>query len=201
LLGGIPTTTRRLLAAATSVALALLVGLLAPVLAAARAVATRRAAPPCPGADLLPEAANLAAASAATECLLNRVRASQRERPLRANLYLQRVAAKEVGQMVGWDYFADVPPAGKSPARLIAASRYGARAARLSTGQNIGWGTGRLATPASMVSSWMASPPHRMLILTAGFSDIGVGISPTLPAVLAHGEPGGLYAVEFGARR
>ena len=199
--GAIPTKTRRLLAAATSIALALLVGLLAPLLAAARAVATRRAAPACPGADLLPQAANLAAAGAAVECLLNRVRASQHEHPLRANRYLQRVAAREVRQMVGWNYFADAPPAGNSPARLIAASRYGARAARLSTGQNIGWGTGQFASPARMLSAWMASAPHRALILTGGFSDVGVGVSATLPAVLTHGEPGGLYAVEFAARR
>jgi uncharacterized protein YkwD len=201
LFGGIPTKTRRLLAAATSVTLALLVGLLAPLLAAARAVATRAAASSCPGADLLPDPANLAAAGAATQCLLNRVRAGAHEHGLHANRYLRGVAFGEVRQMVGWDYFADLPPAGKSSARLIAASRYGARAARLVTGQNIGWGTGTYATPASMVAAWMASPPHRALILTPRFSDVGVGISPTLPAVLRHGGPGGLYAVEFGARR
>jgi uncharacterized protein YkwD len=200
LFGGIPTRTWRALAAATSVALALLVGLLAPVLAAARAVATRRAQPACPGADLLPDPANVAAASAATECLLNRVRASNREHALRANRYLQGVAFAEVRQMVGWDYFADVPPAGESSARLIATSRYGARATRLATGQNIGWGTGHYATPASVVAAWMASPPHRALILTPGFSDVGVGVSPTLPAVLPQRGSGGLYAVEFGAR-
>jgi uncharacterized protein YkwD len=194
------TTTRRLLAAASSAGLALLVGLLAPLLAAARAVATRRHAPPCPGADTRPDPANLAAASAATECLLNRVRAAKHERALRGNTFLQRVAAAKVRQMVGWDYFADLPPAGKSSARLIAASRYGARAARLATGQNIGWGTGGDATPASIVAAWMASPPHRMLILTAGFSDVGVGVSPKLPAVLRQSQPGGLYAVEFAAR-
>jgi uncharacterized protein YkwD len=190
-----------LLAAASLVALALLVGLLTPLLAAARAVATRRAHPPCPGADLLPDPANLAAAGAATACLLNHVRASNHERALRANRYLQGVAFGEVRQMVGWDYFADSPPAGKSPERVIAASRYGARAARLATGQNIGWGTGRYATPASMVAAWMASPPHRALILTPGFSDVGVGISPTLPAVLGQRGSGGLYAVEFATRR
>jgi uncharacterized protein YkwD len=201
LLSGTATTARRLLATATSVALALLVSLSAPLLAAARAVATRRAAPPCPGADLLPDPANLAAASAATECLLNRVRASRHERGLRANRYLQGVAFGKVRQMVGWDYFADQPPAGNSAARLIAASRYGAHAARLSTGQNIGWGTGADSTPASMVAAWMASPPHRMLILAPGFSDVGVGVSQTLPAVLEQSRRGGLYAVEFGARR
>lgn len=182
-------------------ALALLVGLLAPLLAAARAVATRAAAPSCPGADLLPEPANLAAAAAATDCLLNRARAAAHEPALHANRSLRRVAFGEVRQMVGWDYFADLPPAGKSSARLIAASRYGARAARLATGQNIGWGTGTYATPANMVAAWMASPPHRALILTPRFSDVGVGVSPTLPAVLGQRESGGLYAVEFGARR
>jgi uncharacterized protein YkwD len=194
-------TTRRLLAAAASLTLALLVAALAPVVAAARGVAARRPPPPCPGADLRPEPANLAAAGAAAVCLLNRVRASFGERPLHANRYLQLVAGRQVRQMVGWNYFADQPPAGASAARLIASSRYGARAARLATGQNIGWGTGPYATPASMVAAWMASPPHRMLILTPAFSAVGVGVSPRLPAVLGQAEAGALYAVEFAARR
>lgn len=196
----IATTARRLLAAATSLALALFVALLAPLLAAARAVAARRPEPPCPGADLRPDHADLALAGAATVCLLNQERRSRHERGLRSNRYLQRVASGEVRQMVGWNYFGDQPPAGKSPARVIAASGYGARAARLATGQNIGWGTGRYATPASIVAAWMASPPHRRLILTPAFSDVGVGVSPQLPAVLGRSQPGDLYAVEFGAR-
>jgi hypothetical protein len=47
----------------------------------------------------------------------------------------------------------------------------------------------------------MASPPHREIVLTDEFRDIGVGASATAPAALAAGQPGATYTVEFGVRR
>ncbi len=193
-------TTPRRLGSLVSAALPFLLGVLAPVAAAARAVVARWPSPPCPGADLRPAPENAAAVAAATVCLLNQLRHSYHLRALRANRYLQRVATGQVRQMVRWNYFADVPPAGPPAAALIASSRYAAHAARLSTGQNIGWGTGPDATAASMVSAWMASPPHRRLILAGAFQSVGVAISTSLPAILHHGPRGALYAVEFAAR-
>jgi uncharacterized protein YkwD len=193
-------TTRRRLGALISAALALLLAVLAPVVAAARAVVARLPAPPCPGADLRPGPTNAAAVGVATLCLINQLRNSHHLRVLRSNRSLQRIATRQVREMVQWNYFSDWPPAGRGAGTLIPSSRYAAHAARLSTGQNIGWGTGDEATPASMVSAWMASPPHRALMLAGDFHDIGVGISPSLPAVLERGPQGGLYAVEFAAR-
>jgi uncharacterized protein YkwD len=193
-------TTRRRLGALITVVLPFLLGMLGPVVAAARAVVARLPEPPCPGADLRPVPGNAAAVGVATLCLINQLRNSHHLRALRSNRSLQRIAAKQVRQMVLWDYFADLPPVGRAPGALIASSRYAAHAARLSTGQNIGWGTGVEATPASMVAAWMASPPHRALILAGYFRDGGVGISTSLPAVLDQGRRGGLYAVEFAAR-
>jgi len=199
-LSGRVRTSRRRLGALISAALPLLLGMLAPVVAAARAVAGRVPAPPCPGANLRPSPANAAAAGAATLCLINQLRVSQHLRALYANRYLQRVATRQVRQMVHLDYFADLPPSGPPSSAQIAASHYAAHAARLATGQNIGWGTGEDGTPASIVAAWMASPPHRALMLGRAFHDIGVAISPMLPAVLGQGRQGGLYTVEFAAR-
>ena len=193
-------TTRRRFGALVSAALPLLLGVLAPVVAAARAVVARRPSPPCPGANLRPGPENTPAVTAATVCLLDQLRQSHHLRALRANRYLQRVASGQVRHMVRWNYFADVPPAGPPPGALIASSRYGAHATKLATGQNIGWGTGGDGTPARMVSAWMASPPHRALILGGSFQNIGVAISTRLPAILHHGPQGALYAVEFAAR-
>lgn len=159
-----------------------------------------RTSTPCPGANLRPAPANAAAVDAATACLINGVRASYGLRPLRVNRYLQGVAAGQVNEMVRWNYFADVRPSGQTPGKLIASSRYASRAASLSTGQNIGWATGAYSTPASMVATWMDSPPHRAVILAGDYHDIGVGVIPTLPSVLQHGRLGAVYAVEFGAR-
>jgi uncharacterized protein YkwD len=198
-LSGRVRTTRRRLGALISAVLPLLVGVLAPVVAAARARVTRRPPPPCPGVDLRPAPANAAAVRVATVCLINQLRRSYRLPALRADRYLQRVATGQVGQMVRWNYFADLPPNGRPSGAQIASSRYAAHAARVSTGQNIGWGTGNDATPTSMVAAWMASPPHRALMLARSFRDVGVGISLSLPAVLEQPERGALYAVEFAA--
>jgi uncharacterized protein YkwD len=170
------------------------------VVAAAKAVATRLPVPACAGAELRPGPSNMPTVTAATVCLLNQVRSTYHLTALRANGYLQRVAAAQVGQMVRWNYFADVRPSGATPSTLIASTRYAAHAARLQTGQNIGWGTGQDATPASMVAAWMASPPHRALILARSFRDVGVGITMRLPTVLGEGPKGAVYAVEFAAR-
>ena len=38
-------------------------------------------------------------------------------------------------------------------------------------------GSGTYAAPTSIVKQWMASPPHRAMILTAGFKRIGLGLA------------------------
>ena len=184
-----------------SAVLALLIGAFALVLAAAKAVVARRALPPCPGADLRPNPFDGSEVDSASVCLINQVRRAHGLRPLRFNRTLARVATSQVGQMVHLNYFADVRPYGPTPGRLIASTHYAAHAASLSTGQNIGWGTGSDATPASIVSAWMQSPPHRAVILAGGYRDIGVGVTAVLPAVLHQHQQGALYAAEFAARR
>jgi uncharacterized protein YkwD len=166
----------------------------------AEAAATKARSPSCPGADLSPSAVDAADVDAATLCLVDRVRTAHHLRPLRSNRELQAVAARQVNCIVRWNYFADECPSGQTAAALIAATHYGAHAVRLSTGQNLGWGTGLYATPAQMVAAWMASPAHRAIILTRTFNDAGVGVTPAVPSV-GGGEPGATYAIEFAARR
>jgi uncharacterized protein YkwD len=103
--------------------------------------------------------------------------------------------------MVLGNYFGDDNRSGQSPLQRIVATRYPSHAVRVSTAQNIGWGTGAQATPAAIVSAWMASPPHRQIMLTAGFRDVGVGAAPAAPPALAEGQAGATYTVEFGTRR
>jgi uncharacterized protein YkwD len=153
----------------------------------------------CPGANARPNQANAAAIGATTLCLVNRMRAAHHMRGLRANHELRAVAANQVKYMVRLNYFADDRPSGKTPLALIAATRYGARARRLSTGETIGWGTGVCSTPAEMVAAWMRSPGHRAIILTGAFSDAGVAVTSAVPSALGVGRPGATYALELGA--
>lgn len=155
---------------------------------------------PCRGANLYPSAVNARAIDAATLCLVNRLRGAHHAGPLRPNGELRQVAASQVTSMVRWDYFADVRPTGQTPLTLVAASRYAAHAAQIAVGQNLAWGTDAYATPAHIVAEWMASPPHREIMLSGEYRDAGVAATPASPAIVGAGGQGATYAIELGAR-
>ncbi len=147
-----------------------------------------------------PTGSDLLAVDAATVCLIDDVRRAARLRPLRPNASLRNIAASQSSEMVRGDYFGDESRSGATPLQRIVSTPYFARAAGVSTAQNIGWATGADATPAGIVAAWMDSPPHRQIILTAEFRDVGVGVAPAAPAAFAAGQPGATYTAEFGAR-
>jgi uncharacterized protein YkwD len=153
----------------------------------------------CKGTNLQPTHANLARVTAATLCLIEHERLAYRLQPLRSNSSLRRIGSKQAGEMVIGEYFGDDSLSGWTPMQRIEASAYAARARSLSAGQNIGWGSGTLATPSAMVRAWMLSPPHREIMLTGAYRDIGVGIAPAAPRS-TEGLPGATYAVEFASR-
>jgi len=190
-------TTRRRRALGASLAAVLLVCASAFLAAAPPAAA---ASTVCAGANLHPTATNVLRADAATLCLVNQVRLAHGLRPLRANRELGRVARSQVTSMVGHDYFADVRPTGQTPLSLVAVTRYPAHAAEFSIGQNIAWGTESFTTPAHIVAAWMASPPHREIMLASIYRNAGVAVMPAVPTILASSGAGATYAIEFGAR-
>jgi len=154
----------------------------------------------CANSNLRPNGSNLRAVDAATVCLIDQVRRSRGLSPLRPNRSLHGVAANQSAEMVLGDYFGDNSRSGRTPLQRIATTRYRKHARGISTAQNIGWGTGTDATPAAIVAAWMASPPHRRIMLSTGFHDVGVGAAPAAPATLAEGQSGATYTVDFGAR-
>jgi uncharacterized protein YkwD len=166
----------------------------------ARAPTARAASSACTGANLRPNGANAATIDAATLCLVDRARAAHHLRPLKTNRELHAVAVSQVKVMVRLDYFSHDRPSGETPATLIAATRYGRHTRRLSSAENIGWGTGRYATPAQMVTAWLQSPPHREAILTGEYREAGVGAAPAVPSHLAEGQAGATYALELARR-
>jgi uncharacterized protein YkwD len=170
----------------------------AHALPAEAAASTKRS---CRGADLVPTPENSTAIGAATLCLVDRIRAAWHLAPVRANSALRAVAASQVRSMVRLNYFADVRPSGQTPLSLVTRTNYRTHTSSVWVAQNIAWGTGPLATPARIVAAWMASPPHRKLILTGSFRDAGVGAVPAVPLRLGHGSYGATYAIEFGMRR
>lgn len=167
---------------------------------AAGAAPAAAASPVCAGANLHPRTTNVRAVDAATLCLVNQIRTSHGLRPLRANRELGRVARSQVTTMVRHDYFADVRPSGQTPLALVAVTRYPAHAAEFAVGQNIAWGTGNFTTPAHIVAEWMASPPHREIMLNGEYRNAGVAVTPAVPTILDSSGAGATYAIEFGMR-
>jgi uncharacterized protein YkwD len=187
--------------AVIAVILALPAGLPGGTAAAAPASSTRTRQRSCSGAHLHPTHANISRVATATLCLIERERRAYHLGLLRANASLQRIATSQAKAMVVGDYFGDNSPTGGTPWQRITASPYASGAHSLAAAQNIGWGTDGMATPAAMVSIWMLSPPHREIMLTSGYRDIGVGVAPAAPSSLTEGLPGATYTVEFAARR
>jgi uncharacterized protein YkwD len=155
---------------------------------------------PCKDTSLNPTRGNIPRVTAATLCLIERERMAYHLGLLRANTSLRQIAAGQAKAMVVGDYFGDNTPSGTTPWQRITASPYASGADSIAAAQNIGWGTKRMATPAGMVSIWMHSAPHRQIILTSGYRDIGIGVAPAAPTRLTNGAPGATYTVEFAAR-
>ena len=154
----------------------------------------------CKGTNLRPTHVNLTRVTAATLCLIEHERLAYRLEPLHSNDSLRRIGSKQAGEMVIGEYFGDDSLSGCTPMQRVEASAYAARARSISTGQNIGWADGAFATPAAMVRAWMLSPPHREIMLSGGYRNIGIGIAPAAPRKSTEGLPGATYVVEFASR-
>jgi uncharacterized protein YkwD len=97
---------------------------------------------------------------------VNDVRAAHNLRPLRVDPELMEAARAHSSTLLRTNVFEH----GSFADRLV---RHGARGPAF--GENLAWGTGRLASARSIVSGWMASPGHRANLLRPGWNRIGIG--------------------------
>jgi uncharacterized protein YkwD len=150
----------------------------------------------CANAELAPSAATIAAVSEATLCLLNGERADQGLAPLAANDKLATAASAYAQDLVAGSYFSHTGRDGSDVLDRIKRTGYVRDDRAWRIGENLAWGTGSLATPASIVRAWMNSPGHRENILNAHYREIGIGVMAGNPA--RPDGAGGTYATEFG---
>ena len=129
---------------------------------------------------------------AAVRCEINAIRVANGLKPMGTTHPLGVAATRHSKDMVRRHYFAHVSPSGQTVTDRV--RRAGYDGGRL--GENIGWGSGSLATPAAIVQAWMNSPPHRAIILTPGFRDLGVGIAQGAPV----GGDGATYTLDVGRK-
>jgi uncharacterized protein YkwD len=165
--------------------------LVLPLLASAPAQAATRA---CSNATAAAARVSQHSVSEAIRCLVNAERAAKRLPALREAPALRRAADAHARDMVARGYFEHVSPGGGTLTDRARLAGYGGS----TLGEDIGWGTEELGTPAAIVDSWMRSPPHRAVILHPRFRDIGVGVDLGTPE--DRNAAGAVYVIDLGRR-
>jgi uncharacterized protein YkwD len=134
-------------------------------------------------------------------CLINDERAAAGLPPTRPDPRLRRAATRHSVAMVSGRYFAHTALDGTTFLQRVRAAGYlRRRVPRWMVGENLAWGVGQESTPESIVDSWMASPPHRRVVLTSGFRDVGIGAAQGTP-VPPFSSRGITVTTEYGFRR
>src|SRR4029079_9846332 len=95
-------------------------------------------------------------------------------------------------------YAAHVTPEAKPLPDRVQPTGYTPNGPTWLLGENLGWGTGLLSTPLSIVVGWLNSPAHRQNVLHPTFQDIRIGINEG--SVTSSGQTGTLYVADFGMR-
>ena len=129
-----------------------LVALVAPAASHARPATPPKAdaaAEGCANTDLKPTRANLELVRDAVLCLHNRERASHGLPKLKENPKLRRAAERHSSNMVDSRFFDHTSPGGSTMVDRIRRTGYTSRASSWALGENIAWGSGRLATAAA----------------------------------------------------
>jgi uncharacterized protein YkwD len=152
----------------------------------------------CENADITPTHANEPAVREAILCLHNEIRAQRGLPALRHDARLRSAAVAHSGHMVSRRFFEHTTPAGVTMVDRILASRYASRDVGWSLGENLAWGTGRLATPRNIMRAWMDSPGHRANIVKRTYREIGIGVVMGVPTSSAAGAT---YTADFGVVR
>jgi uncharacterized protein YkwD len=175
-----------------SVGLALAMLLALPAAAHARSGGCRTDAPPA--------AAALDEAASAVVCEVNAARRARGLAALAERPRLARAGSRFAALMVARGFFAHVGPDGATVGDRLRAAGYVDARDRWVAGEMLAWGWGSQATPAATVREWLASPPHRRLLLSRDFRHIGVGVARGAP--LPHPfAVAATYAAELASRR
>jgi uncharacterized protein YkwD len=137
-------------------------------------------------------------APSATLCLVNRERHAHGLAPLVGNARLSRAAGRHAADMVRRGYFAHVSPDGTGFSTRLLHAGYARGCTSWAGGETLAWGSGTQSSPASRVSAWMHSPPHRAILLGATYREAGIAVVKGTPGA---GPNGLTYVGEFGRRR
>ena len=153
----------------------------------------------CQGASAVPSVQTLRRAADAVICLVNADRARHGLQALRGDRDLRQAAGRHSRNMVRRGFFSHVTPRGASLVDRLRRSGYLRANHARHAGEALAWGSGTSATPAVIVAEWIASPPHRRILLARDFREIGVGVAAGAPQPTTGGRRSVTYTLNTGA--
>ena len=167
--------------------------------AVALLVAALAAAAACPQADDVAGALAPPDQQATLLCAVNAERSAHALPALRASQQLSLAAQAHGDDMVARAFFDHVAPGGITLSDRVRATGYLTGATRWQLGETIASAQDPLDTAAGFMADWMASPPHREIILDGAFRAVGIGVAEGLTD--GSGGAGATVVLDFGARR
>lgn len=154
----------------------------------------------CHGADAVPrEEAGRQRAMKAVLCSVNVLRAAHGAGSLRASRPLGDAASSHSSEMIQHSFFSHLSPDGADVRNRVTRTGYIRRSRKTLVDETIAWGSGRFATPAELVASFMASSIHRAALLNPRYRDVGIGLLLGAPAPGIPG-PATTLTLDFGRR-
>ena len=179
-----------------------LLALLALVAFPGHALAAREHPKPTPKATTHTSASTIAVTKdeAMVIMLINQRRAKHHLAAVKLNACLLKAARGHSAEMASQGYFSHNSYNGQSFFRRLQQYGYKRKGYRLwMVGEDIAWGTGLLSSPVAIVDAWMKSPPHRAVILTPQFREIGVGTALNTTTFEGHSDVT-FFTLDLGRR-
>ncbi|HQG02837.1 MAG TPA: CAP domain-containing protein [Thermoleophilia bacterium] len=133
--------------------------------------------------------------------LVNKARTERGLHKLYVKPCLVRAARAHSAEMGGEQYFDHDSFSGDSFARRLI--KFGYKRAGYSfwkVGEDIAWGSGLYSAPEVIFDGWMHSKPHRAVILTKRFRNIGVGVKVCDEGYGGCTDPVTFFTLDLGRR-
>jgi uncharacterized protein YkwD len=169
--------------------------------AAAAAFSSPAAAakPQCAHASATPSHLTASAASRTLQCLINGVRRQHGLRAVRTNRRLGIAARRHARDMADRDFFSHVSPGGATVESRIKHAGYLGGVHEWWLGEALAWGQSGAGAPRAILKGLLNSPPHRAILLSRSFRDVGVGVAKGAPN--GSGRSALTVALDFGRVR
>jgi uncharacterized protein YkwD len=135
---------------------------------------------------------------AALVCVISAERTARGLSAVRANAQLTLAAQRHSDDMVTRRFFSHVSPDGRALGDRVTPTGYLRGRRDWALGEAIGSAGEPLDSASEFVRAWLASPPHRAILLDPTFREVGIGLTAGLTD--GSGIAGATAVLDFGFR-